>query len=144
MQKIITGFKTIQDVKDTLQWIEDNTDYVWADGGIPTEWYEECEGLFEKYNSDGWFVIQYKDLFRFYSLKDFLLTYEQPEQINFQDLINQNNFKEWELVEVSDMDYDYKQRIYLCTIPWNVRNKYVCVDGVWESEYKAWEIFSVS
>ena len=43
MKKIITGFKAKQDVRDTLQWIEDNTEFKWHTGENPTEFTRWAE-----------------------------------------------------------------------------------------------------
>lgn len=66
------------------------------------------------------------------------------KKFDFQNLINTNNFKEWELVEVSDFEQEpYKPRIYLCAIPWNADQKYICVTDTSEFEYKTWGIFYI-
>ena len=53
-------------------------------------------------------------------------------------------FQEGEVVEVRD-DYEdeWKEYIYLTTIPWNANYKYYVVDCDDEEEYKAWEEFGV-
>lgn len=54
-----------------------------------------------------------------------------------------DEFKEWEVVLARDNDDedDWEERIYLCTIPWNVNCKYVCVCSNDEEKYKNWEEF---
>lgn len=56
----------------------------------------------------------------------------------------QNEFKEGELVEVSDNNEYRGKRIYIHTVAWKVKNKYICVSDSYEIEYKAWEEFSVT
>lgn len=51
-------------------------------------------------------------------------------------------FQEWErILARRDDEHEWKERIYLCTVPWDAENKYVCVYGWDEEEYKKWEKF---
>lgn len=62
MEKIITWFKTIEDVEETLQWIENNTDYVWLSWHKPTEYNWWKDDFFIKQNN-WWFYLEYFNRF---------------------------------------------------------------------------------
>lgn len=68
--------------------------------------------------------------------------------INWNDNIYSQEFTEWEYVYASDHSIEsalkFKdRRIYLTTVPWNCKSKYICVGDWNEEEYKNWEEFNI-
>lgn len=49
-------------------------------------------------------------------------------------------FKRWERVLVRD-DWDWKNRIYLYTIEWAIRDSYIVVDEEYEEDFLNWKNF---
>jgi len=136
MNKIITGFKTKQDVRDVLKWIQNNTEFKWISWEKPTE-FTEWEEYFNSYQKDWGFYIEYEDNFQYCSVN---YDWEWKEQINFKDLIQE--FKRWDIVEVRDGKDKWKERIYIATIEWAIY-PYIVVNSNLEDEFKKWEKFDI-
>ena len=53
------------------------------------------------------------------------------------------NFTEGEVVEVRDWDEDnWKEKIYLTTLPWKAVSKYIVINKYDEEQYKNWKQFN--
>lgn len=147
---IITGFNTIQDVEDTLKWIEANTDYKWESWSKPTE-FQEWKYNFNRYQGQWGFSIKYEENLTFCNLDFYENAYSNIKKIKFKYLpyLLEESFKEGERVYVSDTSIEEaleskKERIYLCTVQWNTKYKYICVDNVSEKDYKDWKYFATT
>lgn len=82
MRQIITWFKSVKDVKDTLQWIENNTNYNWWGLVAPTK-HKHWLKFFKNNKKTYW--ISFEDNFTQWEISDY---WTKVKQINFKDLIN--------------------------------------------------------
>lgn len=57
MEKAITGFKTVEDVKETLKKLEAKW-FVWSGGDLPTK-FNWWENDFWRFQEQWWFYLKY-------------------------------------------------------------------------------------
>lgn len=104
MDKIITGFKTIEDVEKTLQWIEENTEFRWNLNNEPTKlnWWKYC---FKTYQDEWGFYIRYKKCLEYSNINWLQEQWTTYEEINFKTLITPME-KTLDNLEKGDIVYD--------------------------------------
>lgn len=84
MDKIVTWFTSLDDVKEYLEAVEKYTDWVWAAGWEkPTELIPESNKYFSS-QKEQWLAIRYCNNFLYDSVKFY---WEWKEQINFKEAV---------------------------------------------------------
>ena len=139
---IVTGFKTVSNVIEYLETVEEYTDWKWMSWNSPTNKID-WEHFFTKYQRDWWFHIDYKDRFWYWIITS---TWKYDKQINYKKAILKlkwETMKEWEFVYVSDCSEEAaiknkKERILVR----KCNNWYVCISNSFEDDYREWNIFS--
>ena len=143
---IITGFKTMEDVTDTLQVME-NIGWIWHNGERPMKSYR-WEEYFEEYQIKWWFYLSNKNRFSYWSVN---WARRWGKQISFKTFISNNTPMKKLPREVYVSDYGVRnasasecKRILIAELPWKTNYKYVCVDGDDKERFNSWEEYSTS
>lgn len=141
---VINWFNSMRDVRDTLQWLEDNTDFIWV-------WYKILPTYLIAWEDD----FHAKMFYLFIDGGELNYASWEPsihsEVINFQELLNGNwEAVDWEFyryVYVSDNSEeqalkDEKRHLLVCTLPWKWMGKYIMLIDTYKEEFKNNEAYN--
>ena len=138
---IVTGFKTVSNVIEYLETVEEYTDWKWMSWNSPTNKID-WEHFFTKYQRDWWFHIDYKDRFWYWIITS---TWKYDKQINYKKAILKlkwETMKEWDMVYVCNISEGSALRFKTKRILLKkCNNWYVCVNVACQSSYERWDTF---
>lgn len=136
---------TQEDYDRYMKFLEENTDWTRLTGCKPKKnnyWWFYSENTIIKFQNE--FVtsnVLYTDL-----VWPCLSVDEAIEELKKGFSIDDTPmFKEWERVLVRNNCFEiWEERIYLITLPWNAKRKYICVDKFSIKDYENWKSFSTA